>query len=136
MIWDCESAPLAVLQQSLRVENRRREKKWYLDLVCCFDIESTRIVEIEQAVMYIWQMQIGPDVTVTGRTWKEYFRLLDRIREQLPEDTWLAVYVHNLSYEFSFLKGVYPFEPEEVFATDFRKILKDECGIEMEIRFE
>lgn len=124
MIWDCESAPLAVLQHSLRVENRRREKKWYLDLVCCFDIESTRIVEIEQAVMYIWQMQIGPNVTVTGRTWEEYFRLLDRIREQLPEDTWLAVYVHNLSYEFSFLKGVYPFEPDEVFATDFRKILK------------
>ena len=44
----------------------------YKDVVAAFDIETTRILEINQAVMYIWQFQIGPDWTVVGRTWSEF----------------------------------------------------------------
>ena len=32
--------------------------------------------------------------------------------------------MHNLSYEFTFLSGIYHFKPEEVFAVDKRAILK------------
>ena len=46
----------------------------------------------------------------------------------------MLVYVHNLSYEFSFLKGVYPFDNEEVFATESRKVLKCEMYGCMEYR--
>lgn len=95
----------------------------YLDCVCAFDIESSRLPDIEQSVMYIWQMQIEK-YTITGRSWDEFFTFLQRIRERLS--CWLVIYVHNLSYEFQFLKGLYGFEKDEVFAMDSRKVLKCE----------
>ena len=105
---------------------RKRGSKPYLNIVTAFDIEATRLKDIEQAVMYIWQWQIGPDITVVGRTWEEFFELLEEISLRLQGVAWLVIYVHNLSYEFQFLKGRYPFKKEEVFANDKRKVLKCE----------
>lgn len=79
--------------------------------------------DIEQAFMYIWQMQIG-SVTVIGRYWGEFFDLLKRIADQIRGEHWLCCFVHNLSYEFQFLKGLYDFQPEEVFCMDSRKVLR------------
>lgn len=101
------------------VENKKHK---YKNLVCAFDIETTSIPEIEQAVMYIWQCQIE-DKTIIGRTWEEFKLFLKKIIKCLGSYT-LVLYVHNLSYEFQFLRGIYPFDPEEVFAVDSRKILK------------
>lgn len=36
----------------------------------------------------------------------------------------MVIYVHNLSFEFQFLKGLYAFEPDEVFCMESRKVLK------------
>ena len=105
---------------------RKRGSKPYLDIITAFDIEATRLKDIEQAVMYVWQWQIGPDITVVGRTWEEFFRLLEEISLRLSGIAWLVIYVHNLSYEFQFLKGRYSFRKEEVFANDKRKVLKCE----------
>ena len=104
---------------------KRKNKRDYLNCVCAFDIEATRLVDIEQAVMYIWQFQIE-DMTVIGRTWEQYFNFLEKIAERIRGIAYLVVYTHNLSYEFSFLKGLYEFEPEEVFPVEPRKILKCE----------
>lgn len=95
----------------------------FLDCVCAFDIETTGIKEIEQAVMYIWQFQIDDRITVFGRTWEDFLTFLNKTKEVL-QDKHLLIYVHNLSYEFSFLKGIYPFAVEEVFAVQRRKVLK------------
>lgn len=103
---------------------RKKGSKPYLDIVTAFDIETTRLPEIEQSVMYIWQFQYGLDQTVTGRTWEDFFQFLDHIVERIKGVAWLVVYVHNLSYEFQFLKGLYDFQADEVFATDSRKVLK------------
>ena len=103
---------------------RKKGSKPYLDIVTAFDIETTRLPEIEQSVMYIWQFQYGLDQTVTGRTWEDFFQFLDHIVERIRGVAWLVVYVHNLSYEFQFLKGLYDFQADEVFATDSRKVLK------------
>ena len=103
---------------------RKKGSKPYLDIVTAFDIETTRLPEIEQSVMYIWQFQYGLDQTVTGRTWEDFFQFLDHIVERIRGIAWLVVYVHNLSYEFQFLKGLYDFQADEVFATDSRKVLK------------
>lgn len=103
---------------------RKRNARRYADLICAFDIEASRLPDIEQAFMYIWQFQAGPDLTIIGRTWDDYLDMMQRIKDKLPEDAWLVVYVHNLSYEFSFLKGWYQFSPDEVFCTDDRKVLK------------
>ena len=109
----------------LEKDKRRKQSRRYLDVICAFDIEATRLAEIEQAFMYIWQFQIGDEVTIVGRYWEEFTRLLDNIKSRL-DDIWMVIYVHSLSYEFSFLKGIYPFNEDEVFCTDKRKVLKCE----------
>lgn len=104
-------------------KGRKKGSRDILDIVTAFDIEATRIEDIEQSVMYIWQFQIE-ETTVVGRTWDEWFDFLLRIEEHIKGRAWLVIYVHNLSYEISFLKGWYDFEPEEVFVIDKRKVLK------------
>lgn len=105
---------------------RGRKKCNYKNVICAFDIETTNIREIEQSVMYIWQFQFGLDYTIIGRTWQEFEYLLKEFKKYLNNETWLVVFVHNLSFEWQWLAGIYDFLPEEVFATDSRKILKCE----------
>ena len=107
-----------------RKGNPGGKKRHYIGITTAFDIETTLIDDIQQSVMYIWQWQFGEDVTVIGRTWEEFIDLQKRIKAVLPEDRWLVVYVHNLSYEFQFLKGVYTFFPNDVFAVASRKVVK------------
>lgn len=97
-------------------------KMVYADCVCCFDIESTRIKEREQSIMYVWQFALE-EFTVYGRTWQEFKAFLRNLKEKLG-DMHLMIFVHNLSYEFQFLSGIYHFNDYEVFCTDSRKVLK------------
>ena len=110
------------------LKNRRGnpggKKRHYIGITTAFDIETTLLDDIQQSVMYIWQWQFGEDYTVIGRTWDEFLDLQKRIRSYLPADRWLVVYVHNLSYEFQFLKGIYQFFPDDVFAVASRKVVK------------
>lgn len=100
----------------------------YKDVVLAFDIETTRLKDIEQSFMWVWMLQVGLDVTVVGRTWKQFTALIDLFCEQCDsKNVKFVCYVHNLSYEFQFLRGIYDFQPKEVFCTDRRKILK--CDI-------
>ena len=105
-------------------QSKKKEKQRdYLDLVTAFDIETTRIPGLEQSVMYIWQWAFE-DTVVVGRTWNEFLSLQEHIHSVLPADSWLVVYVHNLPFEFQYLKGVYSFVPEDIFAVDSRKVVK------------
>jgi len=116
-----------------RKRGKQKSKKLYKNLVCAFDIEATNLEELNQAVMYIWQMQIE-EYTIIGRTWKEWLDLLERIADILPEDVYLVIYIHNASYEFQFIRGVYSFDSSEVFATERRRILKFEMFNHFEFR--
>ena len=110
------------------LKNRRGnpggKKRRYIGITTAFDIETTLLDDVTQSVMYIWQWQFGEDYTVIGRTWDEFLDLQKRIKAVLPDDRWLVVYVHNLSYEFQFLKGIYTFFPDDVFAVASRKVVK------------
>ena len=104
--------------------NQRTKKRTkYKDLITAFDIETTRLPDIEQSIMYIWQWQFGDEYTVVGRTW-EQFEAFQRKLANILDDSVLVVFVHNLSYEFQFLRGIYNFQPDEVFAVKSRKVLK------------
>lgn len=105
----------------------------YKDLICAFDIETTNDDEAEQAFMYVWQAQVG-DQTVMGRTWDEFRRFLYHCATQLDEDVYMVFFVHNLSFEFQWLRGIYDFSAEEVFAMDSRKVLKCEMMEHFEFR--
>ena len=63
----------------------KRKAKSYCDSVCAFDIETTLIDSIRQSVMYIWQYQIGKHLTVIGRTWEQFFDMMEKIRSFFGE---------------------------------------------------
>lgn len=111
------------MQKKQRGNPGTRAKRRYRDEVTAFDIETSTIPGTQQAVMYIWQWQIG-DFTVIGRTWEEFKDLCYRLKAMCKEDQYIVVYVHNLSFEFQFLAGIYEFQPEEVFCIESRKVLK------------
>lgn len=104
----------------------RKKSLTYLDCVCAFDIETSTVTTKggkEINFMYIWQFQIDVDVTVYGRTWSEFKLFLFRIRERIQGKK-LVIYVHNLSYEWQYIKSVFNFGQDDVFATDSRKVVK------------
>ena len=96
----------------------------YKDCITAFDIETTRIRECEQSVMYIWQWCFSDRCAVIGRTWTELEVFIQKLTEGWPENARMCAFVHNLSYEFAFLRGVHFFQPGDVFAVKSRKILK------------
>lgn len=91
----------------------------YKDTVIAFDIETSRL-DGDQSIMYIWQAQVE-DLTIIGRSWEEFEDLLSAIRSGLTVTERVIIWVHNLSYEFSFLKGIMDFD--HVFAVKPRKPL-------------
>lgn len=114
-------------------QGRRHNEKKYKDIIAAFDIETTNDDESCQAFMYVWQAQLN-DVTVMGRTWEEFRTFLGRIAERLKENEYIVIFVHNLSFEFQFLRGIYDFSQEEVFAMEPRKVLKCEMMEHFEFR--
>lgn len=124
---------IKVQKRSVGNPGSRRKVK-YLDIISAFDIETTRLVEIEQSIMYVWAWQFGKEYTVIGRTWEEFKDFSQKIAEETPQDVQLLTFVHNLSYEFQFLRGVYDFNVEEVFALDKRKVLKCNMHEKIELR--
>ena len=97
-----------------------KSKKLYADIVCAFDIETTNIDKYEQAVMYIWQFQFG-DITVIGRKWDEFKYFTDEIKKRINDNLNIVIYVHNLSFEWQWLRHV--LDIDNVMAMDNRKIL-------------
>lgn len=110
-------------QKRGRGNPKTKAKTRYKDVICTFDIESSRLPDIEQSIMYIWMFHIHPHTTIVGRTWEELAELIAKINIELEDNT-LCVFIHNLSYEFQFLQAIYNFSKEEVFAVDRRKVLK------------
>ena len=138
MFWNSTSFPIGMIREAAIAKApvgnpKTKKRRLYKNLICAFDIETTRIPEIEQSFMYIWQFQIE-DQTVIGRTWPEFLQLLERIKYELPEDVFLVIWIHNASYEFQFLRGVYKFAPDEVFAVEPRRILRFDMMEHFEFR--
>lgn len=99
-----------------------RGKGRVLNLVCAFDTETTTIMPEQQAVVYVWQWAFGPYHVVVGRTIQEWLDFAQKVCEALKPKDRLVTYVHNLSFDWQFMRGVYDFQPEEVFCMDSRKI--------------
>lgn len=122
----------------IRSNRGSKKAKGYKNCLCAFDIETTRLEEIEQSIMYIWQFSILflDDLhidTVIGRTWTEFELFLDNLMND-DNYAYYMIFVQNLSYEFQFLRGIYTFSSDEVFAVKSRKILKCEMLERFEFR--
>ena len=110
----------SILEGVKLVKRKRGQKKKYYDLVCAFDIETTNVTRYRQAIMYIWQFQIDDKCTVIGRYWEEFIAFYNKLTE-IFTDGKLVVLVHNLSFEFQWLKSLIPID--KVFAMSDRKVL-------------
>lgn len=106
----------------------------YIEKPMAFDIETSsfKYNDKKLSCMYIWQFAIGDNV-VYGRTWEEFFDFMDvlRIRLELNKTRRIIVFVHNLKYEFQFLKRRFLFD--EVFGIDSRtpaKAISYNYGVE------
>ena len=105
-----------------------RSRKKYVDLISALDIETTRLPDLDQSIMYVWQWALGDEYCVVGRTWDEFRAFLADLTRFLKKSVRLVCYVHNLSYEFHFLRGVLNFDTDDVFAVRERRILKATWG--------
>ena len=108
----------------------------YYNIPAAFDIETTsfydgeKISENKRAIMYIWQFGIGNLVT-TGRTWNQFVQLITVLKRFLKLNNFrrLNVYVHNLPYEFQFMRKWLDWD--EVFLLEKRKpVYANALGIE------
>ena len=110
----------------------------YLNIECGFDIETTSTTQSNEqkfAFMYVWTFGIKEKNFICyGRTWEQFIELCNKLQEQfnLGEYRRLVIYVHNLGYEFQFMRKY--FNWLNVFAVDDRKPVKALCEQGIEFR--
>lgn len=79
----------------------------YYNIPASFDIETYSSIYKGRkfANMYIWQLGINGS-TIYGRTWGEFTKCMELITKHLTLsiENRLIIYVHNLSYEFQFMR--------------------------------
>lgn len=114
---------------------RSNKKIDYINIEAGFDIETTSYKKdgVKSAFMYIWQIGIGYGGQIFyGRTWNDFMDCLEMISDylKLNPSKRLVIYVHNLAYEFQFMRKY--FNWIDVFAIDERKVIKavSDMGIE------
>ena len=120
------------------------KRKKYDNDIYTFDIETTSYIVLDgniykgidykdfskeeqekcvcKSCMYIWMFSINEDVYY-GRTWEEFKKFLKWLNEDIPEKKY--VFVHNLSFEFQYLKSV--IKIDSVQARKKRKVMTATC---------
>lgn len=116
---------------------KNNKKVEFYNVECGFDIETTSMKSdgVKTAFMYVWQIGIGYGNTVFyGRTWNEFLDCCEQLADFFGthETKRLVVYVHNLGYEFQFMRKY--FEWLDVFSASERKPIKALCTLGIEFR--
>lgn len=116
------------------VKKNNKSEIEYANIACSFDTEttSTKVNGQKAAFTYFWQFALSDNFYCYGRTWLEFRTLINYIssRLSLNPNHALICYVHNLSFEFQFMRKW--FDWISVFAVKDRTPIKamTEQGIE------
>ena len=104
----------------------KKKKVEYYNIPCSFDIETSSFYrdkgeeQEKVAIMYEWTLCLNGYVII-GRTWEQfnyvYYKIVNYFG--LYEDLRLIIYVHNLSFEFQFMRK--RFDWLKVFSLEKRK---------------
>ena len=107
----------------------------YFNIPASFDIETSSFIAskdengepVKAATMYIWQLGLNGTV-IYGRTWDEFENVINELVDylELSSKRHLLIYVHNLGYEFQFIRK--RFEWDKVFAIKQRRPVYAICG--------
>lgn len=120
------SSVLKMVRPNFRFSYSNKKVK-YFNVPCSFDIETSSFFrstgngeQEKTAIMYEWTFGIYGAVIV-GREWDEFVQMLETLCNELnlTNEKRLIIYVHNLSYEFQFMRKW--IEWEKVFSIDNRK---------------
>jgi len=108
-----------------KTEKDERKTISYINLPCAFDIETSSFIDNDgnkTGICYLWQFGVNGSV-IYGRTWSELETLINAIQAylQLSTEKRLVVYVHNLAFEFQWIRKY--FEWYDIFALDVREVL-------------
>lgn len=94
----------------------------YYNVPCAFDIETSSFYDGSDraATAYVWMLGVNGRVMI-GRTWGEWCGVMGEVEDalHLSGELRLPVYVHNLAYEFQFIRRMVDWE--DVFSLDVRK---------------
>lgn len=134
----------SLLPKTLVKIETKTKKKTYVDYwynyPCSFDTETTTLDAYESwnqtdepiGFTYLYQFNLFGRVFFF-RHYYEVINFLDKVADVFQTDEKrLVIYVHNLSYEFQFIKDWIDIDAESVFAVEKRKVIKfkDKRGIE------
>ena len=112
------------LSESTYDVKKNNKKVAYYQIPCSLDIETSSFIKDgeKRATMYIGALDIN-HIIYFFRTWEEMGDLFDAIHEffMLGANTRLLIYVHNLSYEFQFLRKW--INCDKVFALSEREVV-------------
>lgn len=119
--------------KKLLPEFKKSPASKYIDIGAAFDIETTSYYSVKhdgnRASMYHWQLALD-DMVICGRKWSEFQLLIKYLNTKCNKAKGkLLLLVQNLSFEFSFIKGLFDWKYNkrrkryEIFAKDERTIL-------------
>ena len=122
-------------KNGIKVAYDKRSKAYYYDISCALDTETTNLIiddEHKYAWIYIFQIMIG-DTFITCRTFDELADVFMDLKNtyDLNEKHRIIIYVHNLPFEFQFMRTEFRFS--ECLARKNRTVFKvffDDYGIE------
>ena len=102
---------------------KNNKKIEYFNIPVAFDIETSSFYNSDnrkQVCMYEWTFGINGYVII-GRYWVEFLQMIEQIKNHLSLNLnrRLIIYVHNLAYEFQFIRKF--FEWDKVFSISERK---------------
>ena len=119
-----------VCSKILRMRYCGHQQTAYLSDFATFDIETTTyqmsIIDDEpqyNAFMYQWQFCMD-DKVIMGNTWEEFKSLLEQLRIGLglSHAHYFVIYVHNLPFEFQFIRNFVNIT--QTFSLEKRKVVK------------
>ena len=122
-------------KDGIKVVYSKRSKAYYYDISCALDTETTNYIiddDHKYAWIYIFQIMIGVTF-ITCRTFDELADVFTnlKITYGLNEKKRMIIYVHNLPFEFQFMRTEFRFS--ECLARKNRYVFKcffDDYGIE------
>ena len=119
-------------------DKRSKTVRYYYNIECGFDIETSSVTldgDKKFAFMYEWTFGISDKEHICyGRTWEEFLEFCQFLQDELglDENNILVVYIHNMGYEFQFMRKY--FNWLNVFAVDDRKPIRALSSFGIEFR--
>jgi hypothetical protein len=116
-LHDFLTDPQVLLGMQYEVQAGKRLS--YINCPAAFDIETSSFYVDENsksdaskvAIMYVWQFGINGSV-IYGREWREFITTINSVIStfNLSSHRRLLIYVHNLSFEFQFIKELFKWD--------------------------